>query len=87
MNPDTCLVSELMAFWLQTVLLTCEVQPICGWLVSQLPPSFFPSMDGLHAATNIVLGQGIEIVVGRLLGLGTFTESRRAPGRVMAAQS
>ena len=55
--------------------------------MSQLPPSFFPSMDGLHAATNIVLGQGIEIVVGRLLGLGTFTESRRAPGRVMAAQS
>ena len=55
--------------------------------MSQLPPSFFPSMDGLHAATNIVLGQGIEIVVGPLLGLGLFTQSRPTPERVMAAQS
>ena len=55
--------------------------------MSPLPRSSFPSLDGLHAATNIGLGQGIEIVVGRLLGLGAFTESRPTSGRVMAAQS
>lgn len=71
-----CLVSELMTFWLRTVPLICEVQPKCGWLVSELPPSFFPSFDGLHAAKNIGLSQGVEIVVGHLLGLGSVTKSR-----------
>ena len=44
--------------------------------MSELPPSFFPSFDGFHAAKSIGLGQGVEIVVGHFLGLGSVTESR-----------
>jgi hypothetical protein len=42
--------------------------------MSELPPSFFPSFDGFHAAKSIGLGQGVEIVVGHFLGLGSVTE-------------
>lgn len=84
-KPDMCLVSELMTFWLRTNL-NLWSSTKCGWLVSELP-SFFPSFDGLHAAKNIGLSQGVEIVVGHLLGLRSVTRVDLTSRSVMAAQS